>query len=1286
MDMAMSQFESPAEHKPPAVRTALAAVLTVAGLYAIQSYNFLLFHSLAEIFSIVVACAVFFISWHTRKFVRDAYLPFLGLAYLFVAAMDMVHTLAYKGLGVFPGFDANLPTQLWIAARYMESITLLVAPALVGRRLRVGPAIAPYAAAFILALLAIFVWRVFPDCYIEGHGLTVFKTTSEYVICLILALALAHLCGRRRAFHPFVFKMMAWSIVLTILAELTFTFYIGLYGLSNFIGHVLKIASFYLIYRAMIATGLQEPYAILLKDLDREHRLVKASEMRYHHLFNGMSSGVIVYEAVDQGRGFILKDVNPAAERISRVVRDQVVGRRVTEVFPAIEVFGLLDVFRRVRETGRSEKMPTARYRDDRLIHWAENFVYLLPSGEIVAVYDDVTDRVNKNQALEESEKKFRTLFNSLGDAVFIHELDGRIIDVNDEACRRLGYSREAFRTMTPLDLDSRDFSGRVVERIEKLKEAGRQLFETVHVARDGTRIPTELSSRIVEFEGRPAVLTMARDVSDREETLKVLRRSEDRYQALFSRSLECVYIHDLEGRFLEANPAALELLGYGAGDAPSLTFADLMYPDQLALGIKALEETKTLGHQKAIVELRLKRKDGGTVFVETKGALLYRDGKPYAVLGMARDVTARKLAEDELRKNEERYRTILDSIEEGYFEVDLSGRFTFLSDVFIRATGYSRDELMVMNFSDYMPEQSAGNIFHAFNRVFRTGRPVKRVPYEVIDKNGDRRQAELSAALKLDDQGQPSGFRGIAWDVTESRKVGQALRAGEEKYRHIIQTSSDGIIVIDEESAVRFVNPAAETLFGRSAEQMVGRTFGFPVVLGETTEIQIIRTGALPAVAGMRVSRTQWEGREAHLVLLSDITDRKRAEEENRQLEAQLRQSQKMEAIGAMAGGIAHDFNNLLTTVGGYAELISIDTQAGPSVQDKADVIRQQVRTAARLVRQILDFSRRSTSIQHAMDFAGFLKENHKLLSRTIPEHIKLSLEIEPGDYFLMGDPVGMQQVVANLAVNARDALPKGGEIRFKLGRLGLSASDKSPVPGMPPGDWLVFSVRDNGEGIHPKILPQIFDPFFTTKEAGHGTGLGLAQVFGIVARHQGFIEVDSDPGRGTDMRIYLRASSSPGVQAEQATEEGQAEPRGRSELILLVEDEAMVLELGKKMIESLGYRVLTAADGLEALAQYDAHAGEIALVLTDVVMPHMDGQELVEALKARNPGIRVLVWTGYASDTSGRELLSRGVLGWIIKPATREDLAKNIKAALERPMAANRDPAGGPVLEDAS
>ena len=432
--------------------TGLMVISLLAALYLISKSNYLLFHSLAELFSIVVASSIFVVYWNTRRLVENNFLVFIGVAYLFIGLIDLVHTLAYQGMGVFPTNDANLPTQLWIAARYSESLSLLAATLFLRRKMNANLLLHVYALIFILAMISVF-GGFFPDCYIEGQGLTPFKKMSEYLISLLLLGTILRLTQKKSVFDLGVYRLIIASLIMTVLSELAFTFYINVYGFSNFVGHIFKIASFSLIYLALVQTGLKKPYATLFSDLKQRETQLQTSEARYRELFNSIHSGVAVYEVRDGGDDFVFIDFNQAGEKIDAIRKTEIVGKSVNQAFPGIEKFGLLDVFRRVWKTGEPEYHPITEYRDERIAGWRENYVYKLPTDEIVAVFTDLTSQQQTRQNLQESEERFRSVFEDSGIAMALIDADGRYVQVNRAMTDIFGYSQDELLSMGSADI-----------------------------------------------------------------------------------------------------------------------------------------------------------------------------------------------------------------------------------------------------------------------------------------------------------------------------------------------------------------------------------------------------------------------------------------------------------------------------------------------------------------------------------------------------------------------------------------------------------------------------------------------------------------------------------------------------------------------------------------------------------------------------------------------------------------------------------------------------------------
>jgi len=544
---------------------------------------------------------------------------------------------------------------------------------------------------------------------------------------------------------------------------------------------------------------------------------------------------------------------------------------------------------------------------------------------------------------------------------------------------------------------------------------------------------------------------------------------------------------------------------------------------------------------------------------VEDEGPFLREERE--LVRGVARElgrILEYRLGEEALRESEEKYRTILESIEDGYYEVDIAGNFAFFNNSICRILGYPKDELMGMNNREYTDRETAKETYQVFNAVYNTGRPSKGFVYEIIRKDGTKRHVETSVSLIWDEKGNKVGFRGI----------------------------------------------------------------------------------------------------------LRDVTERTRAEEQRQSLEAQLQRARKMEAIGTLAGGIAHDFNNLLTPIGGFAELLLRKAPEGSRQYEYLRQIKIGADRAAALTGQLRLFTRQEKGERHPVQLNSVVEETRDLLKRSIPKEITIELRLEPELWVVEADPSQISQVLMNLCVNACDAMPDGGTLTLETRNITLDEEYARTVLEARPGRYVCLSVSDTGCGMSPEVQARLFEPFFTTKEMGQGTGLGLSVVYGIVKGHDGFIQVYSQEGRGSTFHVYLPAIE---LTVEGREVEMLELPTG-TETILLVDDEEMVRALGQAVLEPCGYTVLMAEDGVQALEVYQAHRGEIGLVVLDVIMPRMGGQECLRRLRELDPRVKVLISTGYTADNSAQELVAEGALGVVEKPFQVRDFATAVRAALDK------------------
>jgi PAS domain S-box-containing protein len=786
-------------HLNPARNAAtLAAVLTTA--YLTSRYSHLLFHSLTELYCITVAIGTFMVVWNSRRFIENHYFLLLGISSLPVAVLDLLHTLACNEMGIFPDYGANLPAQFWVAARYLQSGSLLIAPLFIGRRLR------PYAVhtcyLLLLGLLIglIFPWQLFPACYSEGIGITTFKRTSEVIICGGFSASLLLLVRRRNSFDGRVFLLLACSIVASVATELTFTFYAVPLESMNIAGHLLKVVATYFLYKAIIATSLEQPHNLLFRELTRS-------------------------------------------------------------------------------------------------------------GEEMIRSHDDLEERIRSRTS-------------------------------------ELAHANEALR--------------------EQLH------FQQVLI----DAIPTP------------------------------------------------VFYKDAQALYQGCNRAFEELIG-----------------------------------------LPRERIIGRTVY----------------------DTTPKELADI-------------------YFEMDA-----------------------------------------------------------MLLKNPGNQSFEVE--IKYND------------------------------------------------------NPVRQVVFTRATYQN--------------------SDGALGGLVGF----------------MFDVTERK-------QLEHQLYLSQKLESIGKLAGGIAHDFNNITSVVNGYSDLLIEALPPDQQEYEYAQIIRECGERATNLTRQMLAFSRKQVLEMMPLDLTSTVGNLAKILGRIIGEDLQLELKLDSRTRPVMADTSQIEQIIMNLAVNARDAMPDGGCLTIETVNVVLDEDYAGDHRVVKPGPYVMLAVSDTGEGMSSEVRERIFEPFYTTKEMGKGTGLGLATVYGIVKQHNGYIWVYSEPGSGTTFKVYL-----PAIDGEARTEHRETEPglRRGTETILVVDDEPYIRRLVTESMQRLGYRVLEASSGEEALLLGEAYGEGIDLLLTDVVMPEMNGRQLAETLASNRPAMKVVYMSGYTDRGIIRNgMLDNGIV-FIQKPLSVAHLASRLRQVLD-------------------
>ena len=822
-------------------------------------------------------------------------------------------------------------------------------------------------------------------------------------------------------------------------------------------------------------------------------------------------------------------------------------------------------------------------------------------------------------------------------------------------------------------------FPGWQLVHLVTLKELSRQVFDPL--VKTGAAIVVSLCVLI----GLSVFILYAkasRDIARQIETEDALRASEEKFRAITGSALDAIILMDSQGQISYWNPAAERIFGYTAeevlGKDLHLLLAPEAFHEAYRQGFSGFKDTGAGPVVGKTSEFLARRKDGIIFPMEISVSVISIKHEWHAA-GIVRDITGRKEVEASLRESEEKYRNILESMEEGYFEVDLAGNFTFFNDAVCIMSGYPRDELKGMNNRGYTSPETARTMFQVFNGIYRTGRPATMMDYEMIRKDGTKRTLELSASLRRDAAGEPVGFRGLIRDVTERKRSEEALRESEEKYRTVLEANPDPVVVCDKECRVVYFNPAFTRVFGWTLEERLGKEMDDFVpeenqaemnammarlLAGESLSgIESRRYSKSGQVLPVSVSGTVYRDRDGNpvgsIINLRDIS-------EQRKLQSQLQHAQKMEAVGTLAGGIAHDFNNLLQAVQGYAELLLRGKAADNPESAGLQKIINAAKRGGELTRQLLTFSRKVESKKRPVDLNCEFQEVRRLLERTLPRMIGIELRLAHDLNTVNADPVQLGQVLMNLAVNSKDAMPQGGRLLIETDNVTLDAEFCKTHLGAKPGRYIMLGVSDTGHGMDGKTIAHIFEPFYTTKGPGQGTGLGLAMVYGIVKDHDGYITCHSAPAVGTSFKVYLPViDEPPTIKVETPTVPQVA--RG-TETILVVDDEDAIREVSTTLLGAYGYTVLTAADGEAALEVYRKEWGRIDLVVLDLIMPGMGGLKCLREILKINPKTLVLVASGYAAGGPWREAAEAGAKGYIAKPYDIEKMAATIRLVLDQ------------------
>jgi PAS domain S-box-containing protein len=870
---------------------------------------------------------------------------------------------------------------------------------------------------------------------------------------------------------------------------------------------------------------------------------------------------------------------------------------------------------------------------------------------------------------------QYRALLEAAPDAIVVVNQSGIVVLVNAQAERLFGYRRDELIGQPADILVSEHFRGQHSEQHSRLLAApparstvvGLELFG---LRKDGTEFPAEIRLSPLDTKGGVWVSSAIRDISDRRRTEEDLRR----LASIVACSDDAIVGKTTEGIITSWNSGAQHIFGYSPKEAigRSITMlAPVDRPEEIPRMLECLKRGEVVDHFETV---RL-RKDGKEVQIELTVSPI-RDALERIVGAstIGRDISVRKAAEKHLVQMEARYRGLLEAAPDAMVVVNHGGEIVLLNVQAEKQFGYRRDELVGQKVKNIIPRGFAERLL-----MHGTGTPGDPVVPQMgtgIELHGRRKDgSEFPIEIMLS-----------PLDTVDGILITAAIRnIAERKLREndlsrlaaVVESSQDAIVSLTSLGIIRTWNRGAERIFGYSAEEATGRSILFLSPPDRSAEGSTLleRVARADRIEHFETIRVKKDGTQIHVALtFSPIKDSDgrvvgvssvaRDVTESKHMEAMLRQSQKMEAVGQLAGGVAHDFNNLLGVILGYTGLmldrLGLDDPQRKSIEE----IQKAGDRAALLTRQLLAFSRKQVLQPKVIDLNAVVAGAEKLLQRLIGENIELRAVLNPELCRVKADPGQIEQIIMNLAVNARDAMPSGGKLTIETSNMEFDEAYTAQHPSTRTGPHVMLAVTDTGCGMDAETKAHMFEPFFTTKEFGKGTGLGLSTVYGIVKQSGGSVWVYTEPGLGTSFKIYLACVDA--VPEIEPPNDKVMNVVAGSQTILIVEDDPALLQVTHRSLEEVGYAILEARSSKEAIDISESHTGPIHLMVTDVVLPGMSGVKLAAYLSAQRPEMKVLYVSGYTNDTVFHHGVLEPGLAFLQKPFSARTLARRVGEVL--------------------
>ena len=932
---------------------------------------------------------------------------------------------------------------------------------------------------------------------------------------------------------------------------------------------------------------------------------------------------------------------------------------------------------------------------------YVESSVYLIrdPAGNPIGYRGfahDITDRKKIEMALKESERRYRLLAENIRDVLFTMDMDLNYTYLSPSVKKLRGYEPEELIGTSFFDKappETREKVAALFKEEVDLDASGQYLphrsrnTEVELYRKDGSTVWVESNASFLRDENQQAtgIIGINRDVTERRIMTERLAESEEKFRTLAERCPFAIMIYQND-YWVYVNPAAEVISGYTPVEFYRMRFWEIVHPDYREMVTQSGKKRQSGQPAPPGYDLKIIHKTGREVWASLSGSSLLYEGKPAGLVTIM-DITQRKEAEAKLRSSEEKYRTILEKMEDGYFEVDVAGTFKFYNQAMSNILGYEHNELMGKNNREYMDSENAQKVYRVFNHVYNTGEFYKALDWELIRKDGRKCTVETSIVLLKDDTGKPIGFRGIARDVTQRKKYTESLQKSEARYRLLADNISDIVWIFDIRSQrFSYCSPSVEIITGFKAKEVYRLRWEHilpPASLEQANKIfaeelaaarleyDPARSRRLELEMYLPNGSTLWIETLAKIIFDENhqptgILGASRDISERKRLEERLHKSQKMESLGLLAGGVAHDLNNVLSGIVSYPELLLMRLPENSDLRKPLKTIMESGNRATAIVQDLLTIARGVAITKEPLQLNDLVADYFKSpefrkLKQFYPD-IAFSRHLAEDLFNIDASDVHIRKVLMNLIANAAEALRKGGSVIVSTENRFLD----TPLKGYEEidiGEYVVFSVADDGAGISDTDLKRIFEPFYTKKKMGRsGTGLGLSVVWNVMRDHKGFIDVTSD-GNGTLFELYFQASRDSLLRTDANL--ALASYKGSGETILIVDDIESQREITAMMLDMLGYRSVAVSSGEAAVEYLKSHA--VDLVLLDMIMdPGMNGYETYRRIITIHPGQKAIILSGFSETGDVRKTQSLGAGEYLKKPIVLEKLGLAIKAEL--------------------